>query len=192
MPQLRRRRRVDGVEPLGHRADAVTVDFHAERRRCDRSAPSESNSAPQPSTRQGNLPVAGSFWGGTSPAANLSPQPGQSVAAPLGPGAEWSAASHQSVCQVVVCASADAPAPSCVRRSCVRRPRAPAPSPRPRLCARRPDAVRVMDSRDGRRANTALRHVRRGLALPRRRGLARGGLFRAVALLGRRLAAGLR
>ena len=98
--------------------------------------PSESNSAPQPSTRQGNLPVAGSFWGGTSPFANLLPQPGQSVAAPLGPGAEWSAASHQSVCQVFVCASADAPAPSCVRR-----PRAPAPPPRPRLCARRPDAV---------------------------------------------------
>mmetsp|Transcript_6716 Transcript_6716/g.19881 ORF Transcript_6716/g.19881 Transcript_6716/m.19881 type:complete len:213 (-) Transcript_6716:102-740(-) len=40
-------------------------------------------------------------------------------------------------------------------------------------------------------APVALRHVRRGLALPRRRGLARGGLFRSVALLGRRLAAGL-
>ncbi len=77
----------------------LTFDFHAASRRCDRSAPSESNSAPQPSTRHGNLPVAGSFWGGTSPFANLSPQPGQSVAAPLGPGAEWSAASHQSVCR---------------------------------------------------------------------------------------------
>ena len=68
-------------------------------RRCDRSAPSESNSAPQPSTRQGNFPVAGSFRGGTSPFANLSPQPGQSVAAPLGPAAEWSSLLHQSVCR---------------------------------------------------------------------------------------------
>ena len=86
------------------------------------------------------------------------------------------------VCASVVCASAP-------------RPRAAAATPF--VCAsprrrRRRDAGRVMDSRDGRRANTALRHVRRGLALPRRRGLARGGLFRTVALLGRRLAAGLR
>ena len=58
---------------------------------------------------------------------------------------------------------------------------------------RRRDSVRVMGSSVGRRANTALRHVRRGLALPRRRGLARGGLLGVAAtFLGRRLAAGLR